>query len=57
MIEVFKDKAGEWRFRVKAKNGRVIAQSEGYKRVEGAEKGISALEEALSGYYEIKWKK
>ena len=32
-IEVYKDKKGEWRWRVRARNGRVLADSgEGYKR-------------------------
>lgn len=36
MFQVFKDKAGEWRWRLRAANGRVIADgSEGYvERVE-----------------------
>ncbi|MEM8528462.1 MAG: DUF1508 domain-containing protein [Bacteroidota bacterium] len=29
-FEVYKDKAGEFRFRLKAKNGENILQSEGY---------------------------
>ncbi len=29
--EVYTDKAGEFRFRLKAKNGEIIATSEGYK--------------------------
>ena len=30
-FEVYADKAGEFRFRLKAKNGQIIAVSEGYK--------------------------
>ena len=42
-IEVFKDKKGEWRWRVKSRNGKIVAQSEGYKRRKGAENGKLAL--------------
>lgn len=31
-VEFFKDKAGEWRWNLKAANGRIVADSsEGYK--------------------------
>jgi uncharacterized protein YegP (UPF0339 family) len=31
-VEVFKDRKGQWRFRLIAGNGEIIAQSEGYTR-------------------------
>ena len=31
MFEIYKDIAGEFRFRLKAKNGEIILASEGYK--------------------------
>jgi uncharacterized protein YegP (UPF0339 family) len=37
-IIIFKDKAKEWRFRIVAGNGEIIASSEGYKRKGGATK-------------------
>lgn len=37
----------EWRFRVKAPNGKIVAQSEGYVDKAGAEKGVRALRRAL----------
>ncbi len=43
MIEIFKDKKKEFRFRVKARNGKIIAQSEGYKTKKGCERGIDSL--------------
>ena len=43
IIEVFKDKKKGWRFRVKSKNGKIVAQSEGYKQKHNAYKGIEAL--------------
>ena len=30
-FEIYKDKAGEFRFRLKAANGQIIATGEGYK--------------------------
>ena len=40
---VFKDKKNEWRFNLKAGNGRVIAVSEGYKKKEGAINGAVSV--------------
>lgn len=37
----------EWRFRVKAFNGEIVAQSEGYTSKAAAEKGVRALRRAL----------
>ncbi len=37
--EVFEDKAGEWRWRLVANNGEVVAQSEGYTTKESALRG------------------
>ena len=34
-FEVYTDKAGEFRFRLKATNGQIIAVSEGYKALAG----------------------
>lgn len=42
-FEVFRDKAGQWRFRLKAKNGRILCQSEGYTRKENCLNGITAV--------------
>ena len=44
--EVFEDDAGEWRWRLIAGNGEVVAQSEGYTRKEDAARGITAAAEA-----------
>jgi len=43
MIEIFKDKKLGFRFRVKARNGKIIAQSESYKNRKGCENGIKSL--------------
>ena len=43
-FELFTDAAGEWRFRLKAPNGEVIAQSEGYETQQGAKNGILSVQ-------------
>ena len=42
-FEVYLDKAGEFRFRLKARNGEVIATSEGYKAKAGCLNGIESV--------------
>ncbi|MBQ2119146.1 MAG: YegP family protein [Clostridia bacterium] len=42
-FEVYADKAGEFRFRLKAKNGEVIATSEGYKSKASCLNGIASV--------------
>lgn len=42
-FEVFNDKAGEFRFRLKAGNGQIILASEGYRQKSGAENGIASV--------------
>ena len=42
-FEVYADKAGEFRFRLKATNGQVIATSEGYKTIANCLKGVEAV--------------
>ena len=42
-FEVYTDKAGEFRFRLKAKNGEIIAVSEGYKAKAGCLNGIDSV--------------
>ncbi|MBQ9976694.1 MAG: YegP family protein [Clostridia bacterium] len=44
-FELYEDKAGEFRFRLKAKNGEVIATSEGYTSKNGALNGIESVKE------------
>jgi uncharacterized protein YegP (UPF0339 family) len=34
---------GQWYFHLKSRNGKIIAQSEGYKRRTGAEKALIAI--------------
>ena len=42
-FEMYTDKAGEYRFRLKAKNGQIIATSEGYKAKSGCLNGIESV--------------
>lgn len=42
-FEVYQDKAGEFRFRLKARNGEIIATSEGYKAKSGCMNGIDSI--------------
>ena len=42
-FEVYTDKAGEFRFRLKAKNGQIIAVSEGYKSKKSCLNGIESV--------------
>ncbi len=44
-FEMYTDKAGEYRFRLKARNGEVIATSEGYKAKASCENGINSVRE------------
>ncbi|MBQ3379255.1 MAG: YegP family protein [Clostridia bacterium] len=42
-FEIYKDKAGEFRFRLKATNGQIIAVSEGYKAMKSCVNGIDSV--------------
>ena len=42
-FEVYTDKSGEYRFRLKAKNGQIIAVGEGYKAKAGCLNGIESI--------------
>ena len=42
-FEVYADKAGEYRFRLKATNGQVIATSDGYKALASCMNGIESV--------------
>ncbi len=41
--EVYTDKAGEFRFRLKARNGEIIATGEGYKGKDSCLNGIASI--------------
>lgn len=42
-FEIYTDKAGEYRFRLKAPNGEIIAVSEGYKKKKACINGIQSV--------------
>ena len=44
-FEIYRDKADEHRFRLKAGNGQIILASEGYSSKDGCENGIASVKE------------
>ena len=42
-FQVYQDKAGEFRFRLKARNGEIIATSEGYTKKDSCLNGIESV--------------
>ena len=42
-FEMYQDKAGEFRFRLKARNGEIIAVSEGYAAKAGCKNGVESV--------------
>lgn len=42
-FEIFKSTNGKYYFRLKASNGEIIAQSEGYSSKQGAQDGIASV--------------
>ena len=42
-FEIYTDKAGEFRFRLKAANGQIIATGEGYKKLPNCKNGIKSI--------------
>ena len=47
-FECYKDKAGEFRFRLKASNGQTILASEGYKAKASCNNGIASVQKNCS---------
>lgn len=47
IINIFRDKRKEFRFHVKARNGKIIVASQGYKNKDNAHIGIESLKEVL----------
>lgn len=48
-FEVYEDKAGKFRFRLKAGNGEVVATGEDYETRASAKKGCEAVQRAADG--------
>jgi len=47
-FEIYKDAKGEYRFRLKAGNGEVVATGESYPTLAGARTGVEAVKRAAS---------
>lgn len=43
-FEIYKDKAGAFRFRLKASNGENVLASEGYKSKSGVKNGVASVQ-------------
>lgn len=43
MFEIYKDKSGKSRFRLRARNGEIICASQGYASRSGCMKGVKSL--------------
>jgi len=48
-FEIFKGKAGDFRFRLKAANGKVICQGQGYKTKNACLKGVESIKTNAAG--------
>lgn len=48
-FEVYEDRAGKYRFRLKAGNGEVVATGEAYETRSAAKKGCEAVQRAADG--------
>lgn len=47
MTEIWEDDEGQWRFRVKGRNGEIVAWGEAHTRPEDAERSLAALRRIL----------
>jgi uncharacterized protein YegP (UPF0339 family) len=48
-FEVYQDRAGKFRFRLKASNGQVVATGEAYETKSAAKKGCESVLNAATG--------
>jgi uncharacterized protein len=48
-FEVYQDKAGKYRFRLKASNGQIVASGEAYETKSAARKGCESVQKAADG--------
>ena len=48
-FEIYQDKAGEYRFRLKARNGQIIGTSEGYAAKASCENGVESVKKNAEG--------
>ena len=48
-FEIYKDNRGEFRWRLKSRNGEIVASGESYPTKAGAKKGCEAVQRAATG--------
>ena len=48
-VEVYQDRSGKYRFRLKASNGQVVATGEAYETKAAAKKGCESVQRAADG--------
>ena len=48
-FEVYEDRTGKFRFRLKARNGEIVATGEAYDNKAAAKKGCEAVQRAADG--------
>ncbi|GAA4839508.1 YegP family protein [Actinomycetospora corticicola] len=48
-FEVYEDKSGKFRFRLKASNGQIVASGEAYETKAAARKGCESVQKAADG--------
>lgn len=48
-FEIYKDSSGGFRFRLRARNGEIVAQGESYASKDGAREGCEAVQRAAAG--------
>jgi uncharacterized protein len=48
-FEIYKDRGGQFRWRLKAGNGEVVASGESYVSKAGAKHGVQAVQNAAAG--------
>ena len=48
-FEVYEDRSGKYRFRLKAGNGEIVASGEAYSTRAAAEKGCESVQRAADG--------
>ena len=48
-FEVYEDRSGKFRFRLKASNGQIVASGEAYETKAAARKGCESVQKAANG--------
>ena len=56
-FELYKDKAGQYRFRLKAGNGEIVLSSEGYASKSSAKNGVKSVQKNAGSKEQFETKK